>query len=273
METNSSLWNEVEQYLGEVYPDIVVLHACESGSRAWGFSSEDSDYDVRFIYARPLGAYLSLSQQSDHIVDNDFDTNVDLVGWDVSKFLKLFTKGNASAIEWLFSCPTYYETWWTKSARRELRPLLGPVINGYANHWQGLATSHYRRYIADGIKVSNKRYLYVIRAILSVRWLNNEEVFSLPPIDFSDLLDGSHLDPLGRGYISEVFLDKVSGRESDSKERSMLNTWLAATIDSLSDTLRSIADKFVEKPLPVDYLDGFFRTTLYKILFSEGRLS
>lgn len=39
---------------------VKVLYACESGSRAWGFASPDSDYDVRFVYVRPLEDYLSL---------------------------------------------------------------------------------------------------------------------------------------------------------------------------------------------------------------------
>ena len=42
--------------------NVTLLHAVESGSRAWGFPSPDSDYDVRFIYYRPLSFYLSLEK-------------------------------------------------------------------------------------------------------------------------------------------------------------------------------------------------------------------
>ncbi|MBJ8192298.1 nucleotidyltransferase domain-containing protein, partial [Bacillus cereus] len=39
---------------------VRIVYACESGSRAWGFPSQDSDYDVRFIYVRPVEWYLSI---------------------------------------------------------------------------------------------------------------------------------------------------------------------------------------------------------------------
>lgn len=37
--------------------NVRILHCVESGSRAWGFASPDSDFDVRFIYVRPKDFY------------------------------------------------------------------------------------------------------------------------------------------------------------------------------------------------------------------------
>lgn len=46
---------------------VRILLAVESGSRAWGFASPDSDYDVRFIYIRDKEDYLRLNTMRDVI--------------------------------------------------------------------------------------------------------------------------------------------------------------------------------------------------------------
>lgn len=86
----------------ELQKGVEILYACESGSRAWGFASPDSDYDIRFIYKHDLNYYLSLWEQTDVI---EFMTADDLdgSGWDLRKTVKLLAKSNASLLEWIFS--------------------------------------------------------------------------------------------------------------------------------------------------------------------------
>ena len=87
---------------------VRIIYACESGSRAWGFASEDSDYDVRFIYVRPMDWYLSVDDRKD-IVEVPVDDNLDINGWDLRKSLSLLRKSNSVILEWLAS-PVRYRT-------------------------------------------------------------------------------------------------------------------------------------------------------------------
>jgi len=87
---------------------VQVLYACESGSRAWGFPSADSDYDVRFIYVHPTEWYLSIEELADTI-DPRIEGALDLGGWDIRKALRLLRKGNCPIIEWLSSPIVYHE--------------------------------------------------------------------------------------------------------------------------------------------------------------------
>ena len=71
---------------------VRVLYAAESGSRAWGFASPDSDHDVRFIYAHERDWYVSLWEDRD-VVERGIDEKlVDLAGWDIRKALRLLLK-------------------------------------------------------------------------------------------------------------------------------------------------------------------------------------
>ncbi|CCZ02815.1 putative nucleotidyltransferase [Eubacterium sp. CAG:603] len=89
--------------------NIRVLHVIESGSRAWGFASPDSDYDVRFIYVRNKEYYLSLRDNKDFI-DWELNEILDINGWDIRKALQLFHKSNATLFEWSNSPVVYYTT-------------------------------------------------------------------------------------------------------------------------------------------------------------------
>ena len=91
----------VRQKLEEIQEKehVRVIHGVESGSRAWGFASPDSDYDVRFVYVRPLEYYLGLQPKADTL-EWELDETLDINGWDLSKVLQHFHKSNATLFEW-----------------------------------------------------------------------------------------------------------------------------------------------------------------------------
>ncbi len=105
---------QIEQEKG-----VELLYACESGSRAWGFASPDSDYDIRFIYKHDLEYYLSLWEQTD-VIEFMTEDDLDGSGWDLRKTVKLLAKSNAPLLEWLYSPVVYFENEAFATQMREL---------------------------------------------------------------------------------------------------------------------------------------------------------
>ena len=97
MDMKETILSELEK-IEEQY-GVRVLHAVESGSRAWGFASPDSDYDVRFVYVRPAADYLRLDEPRD-VIEWKTDEVLDINGWDLKKALLAFAKGNPNIMEW-----------------------------------------------------------------------------------------------------------------------------------------------------------------------------
>ena len=143
--------------------NIKILHCVESGSRAWGFASPDSDYDVRFIYVRPKEFYLRLDKTRD-VIEWQLDDTLDINGWDLSKALSLLYKSNPTLFEWN-SSPIVYKT--TKEWEQ-----IATIINKYfvaksgLYHYLSTAKSNYREYL-KGETVRLKKYFYVLRPILA----------------------------------------------------------------------------------------------------------
>lgn len=161
---------------------IKILHCVESGSRAWGFASPDSDYDVRFIYLREKDFYLRLDKTRD-VIEWQLDDVLDINGWDVKKALQLLYKSNPTVFEWN-SSPIVYKT--TEEWQR-----ISPIINEYFSskhglyHYLSTAKSNYREYL-KGETVKYKKYFYVLRPLLVCEWIIKEG--TPPPMLFSDLL-------------------------------------------------------------------------------------
>lgn len=86
--------------------NVRIIYAVESGSRAWGFASPDSDYDVRFIYVRPKDYYLRLDKTKD-VIEWQLDETFDINGWDLQKALRLLHGSNPTLFEWNNSSTQY----------------------------------------------------------------------------------------------------------------------------------------------------------------------
>lgn len=139
--------------------NVRILHAVESGSRAWGFASRDSDYDVRFVYIRPMEYYLGLQKKKDFI-DWELDETLDINGWDISKALQHFRKSNATLFEWRNS-PVVYQT---TSDWAKVKEIVEKHFSckSAMYHYYGTANKNYHEYLLDDM-LKYKKYFYVLR--------------------------------------------------------------------------------------------------------------
>lgn len=232
-----------------------ILYACESGSRAWGFASNDSDYDIRVIYVWPRDRYLGVFAPTD-TVDCGVDANaLDVSAWDFRKALALFRKANGPLFEWLFSPIVYFEDATVITPWRELA--LDCFVPAHsAAHYLGLSSK-----INGGIREAGaptaKKYLYVLRALLSASHVVDHQ--TPPPVEFGLLLQRISLPSEVRREIDAMIAEKAKGQESDGILR---NPVLDAFIDEQSETLKEKAGALASEMCPVDKLDQFFRSVI-----------
>jgi len=188
---------------------VRILYACESGSRAWGFASPDSDFDVRFIYARPAREYLRLSPPRD-VIEMPIVDDLDFSGWDVFKMCRLLRRSNPSILEWLNSTIVYAQL---DSFVAQLRDAAGRYFSRRAcgEHYLSSARSNWRAYIDAGAGGTIKKYLYVLRPLVAIRWILTRDSF--PPTAFSETLAGIDLPMAVREAIAALLVEKGTSRE------------------------------------------------------------
>ena len=167
---------------------VRILLAVESGSRAWGFASPDSDYDVRFIYVRSKEDYLRLEKTRD-VIELPIEGELDINGWDLDKTLRLLRASNPTLFEWFSSPIVYRET----AFADEFRSVMLKYFSSRRglSHYLSMAAKNYREYLKGDI-VKAKKYFYVLRPILACRWILDKG--TPPPMLFSELME-AELDP------------------------------------------------------------------------------
>lgn len=146
---------------------IKILCACETGSRAWGFPSPDSDFDIRFIYMHERDWYLSLNVRKDTVEIMDGD--LDITGWDLKKSLMLLKKSNAPLIERINSPIEYFSV---PGFKHDFKKLIGEYYSPIAVffHHHSLAVKFWED-LKDKEEVKLKSYFYLIRSLLSCNWI------------------------------------------------------------------------------------------------------
>lgn len=188
---------------------VRILFAIESGSRAWGFASQDSDYDVRFVFVWPRDHYLRVQLPSDHIHE-DLPGDLDMSGWDLRKALHHFGKSNASFYEWVNSPIVYQDSGLIGQLRELSREYFQsrPAVD----HYLGLAKQLWMRHVND-TDINGKWFLYILRASLAAQWILKNQ--SAPPVLFVDLLplipDAALLEEIQR-----LLQWKQAGSEADA---------------------------------------------------------
>ncbi len=247
----------------EAEKGVEILYACESGSRAWGFASPDSDFDIRFLYRRPFPDSYGIELGADTIecpISDDLDPG----GWDLRKALGLLRKSNGALIEWLHSPIIYREkAAFLDNVRQLVRDHLS--VRSLANHYRGLASGTYNTRI-DVPEPSAKAYLYCLRALLAAHHVL--KTGTPPPVPFAQLI------PIAPPGVQEAIHDLIDWKSTASEMASpgklpVLNAYLATGLPALAATL----DAMEEDTIPTGPFDEMLRHwTLWPSSFRGPRL-
>jgi len=223
---------------------VRILFAIESGSRAWGFESKDSDYDIRFIYKRERDWYLSILPRRD-VIEYPIVDLMDYSGWDLRKAFFLANKSNPVLFEWLQSPIVYrkhdafYDIF-----RRAVEPYFSGIGGVY--HYLHMAKNNFREYLKKD-RVKLKKYFYVLRPVFCCLWI--EKYNSIPPMEFEKVMTGVLEDATLIGIIRELLEQKRAAKESGlSPMIPEINAFIERNLEHFEDFSSSYNPR--EKPDP-----------------------
>ena len=232
--------------------NVRVIMAIESGSRAWGFESPDSDYDVRFVYVRQLEDYLRLEKVRD-VIEWQLDDVLDINGWDLKKALQLMHDSNPTIFEWCAS-PIVYKDSAYFDKLKELRQSYFSCKKSLYHYWH-MASNNYQNYL-QGDQVKIKKYFYVIRPLLAAKWIVDKG--TQPPMLFSELVE-SELPGELKGIINNLLDMKQKmpemGLASKIKE---LDEFIEAELEAV----KKAADEAENLKNDWGALDNYFNETV-----------
>ena len=214
--------------------NIRILHCVESGSRAWGFPSPDSDYDVRFIYVRPKEYYLRLDKTRD-VIEWQLDETLDINGWDIQKMLRLLHSSNPTVFEWKNS-PIVYKS-------SDEWKIISKIIDNYFDvksgiyHYLSIAKRTYHNYFKnDTVKL--KKYFYVLRPLLACDYIRENQ--KSPPMLFENML--CYLDGEVKNEVLKLLeMKKNTSELGEGKAVEIINSYVENKILELEEYAKNLA--------------------------------
>lgn len=233
---------------------IRIVFACESGSRAWGFPSPDSDYDVRFIYIHSKDWYLSIYEEKD-VLEIPVNKELDISGWELRKAFRLLVKHNSILFEWLQSPITYFVnkeflTEFSKAAQTFFSPLAA------MHHYLSSAKKYYEECLSDQVKL--KKYLYCLRCTLAAEWI--AQYRTIPPMEMCKLIPIMTDQKVKTITLKLIELKAVQEESYMHPQEPQLNEYLFQAIEKCSLIASTLPSPKPDK----DQLNTSFRNMINK---------
>lgn len=236
--------------------NVRIILAVESGSRAWGFASDDSDYDVRFIYVRKEEDYLRINEIRD-VIELPIDDELDINGWDLKKALGLMYKSNPTLIEWSMSPIIYRDS----ETADELRELIRDYFSVRRSLWHylSMASGNMKEHLSADL-VKAKKYFYVLRPVLASKWIIERQ--TPPPMLFEELSE-AELPEYLRSDVDRLLDIKINSPETKTIKRvDSINEYLEKSIEEIRKSIDEIQEK---KHHSWDGINEFFVRTVRKL--------
>ena len=216
--------------------NVKIIMAIESGSRAWGFASPDSDYDVRFIYVRKKEDYLKLEGMRD-VIEWKLDEVLDINGWDIRKALQLLHKSNPTIFEWCTS-PIVYLSTTDFDVLKKAMPGYFSEKKALYHYWH-MAQTNYREYL-KGEEVRIKKYFYVLRPLLAAQWILDKKV--APPMLFDELVDAELDEELRPGLNCLLEMKKTLPEMGMAPKVQVFNDYIERVMPEIKEATEKLEE-------------------------------
>lgn len=242
--------------------EVKIPFAIESGSRGWGFASQDSDYDCRFIYVHRKDWYLSVLEKKD-IIEYAADEIFDVNGWDLKKVLQHIMKSNAVMFEWLSSNELYIKEDYVATQLQTLaNKFFNPIAVSY--HYLSIAKNKLGEILSED-EAKLKKYFYILRPIANLEYIF--KYMKMPYMEYDRTLAEINLDKAILAEIQELQRIKIDSDESFKiPQNKYLIDYFKNKIDVFSQRLN---DMQFTRNREYQEVDIVFRAILDKVWSNE----